>query len=447
MWRSVVPLVPREQSNLKAVTMRESLSASSSRHHQQTACGRLERGSRFGLAVGRRLAIGAFLCSLLCGGLAPISSASARVARRGVGMSVDASSQAVTVHIRGTRGARCTLTVSAQKHATTFAPITLNARGRGTVHWPVPEAAPSGRWTFSVVCVKGHRARRAKAGITLVNRGPGTGGLVQNQNEGGGKGGGGQSCAPIAVPAGGGQVCFTGDPFATYQHGTDVGQCTWYAAGRRPDLDGITTGNASEWLAEAKGKVPEGTVPVAGAIAVNTTADGGVGHVAYVDEVKNGGATLVLDEANLKNDEKVYLGIETPASEFSGYIYGGPAGNGPGSTSTPAPSPAPEPSPAPAPAPPPTHGETSGPGPVHTWTDYSNAGGNEGPSIPDNTTVQIACRVTGFAVEDGNTWWYRIASSPWEGNYYASADAFYNNGSTSGSLKGTPFVDESVPVC
>ncbi len=87
----------------------------------------------------------------------------------------------------------------------------------------------------------------------------------------------------------------------------------------------------------------------------------------------------------------------------------------------------------------PTYAETSG-SVVHTWTDYSDAGGTEGPSIPSNDTVQIACKVTGFPVEDGNTWWYRIASSPWNGVYYASADAFYNNGETSGSLIGTPFV-------
>ena len=56
-------------------------------------------------------------------------------------------------------------------------------------------------------------------------------------------------------------------------------------------------------------------------------------------------------------------------------------------------------------------------------------------------------KVQGFAVADGDTWWYRIASSPWNGAYYASADAFYNNGRTSGSLHGTPFVDNAVPNC
>jgi len=98
------------------------------------------------------------------------------------------------------------------------------------------------------------------------------------------------------------------------------------------------------------------------------------------------------------------------------------------------------------PAPPPTYAETVG-GPTHTWTNFSNAGGAEGPLIPTGTTVQIACKVTGFRVADGNTWWYRIASSPWNGTYYASADAFYNNGRTSGSLVGTPFVDPAVRNC
>lgn len=105
--------------------------------------------------------------------------------------------------------------------------------------------------------------------------------------------------------------------------------------------------------------------------------------------------------------------------------------------------PAPEPTPSPSPA---TWSETTG-GVTHTWTNYTNAGGYGGPSVPPNDTVQIACKLTGFRVADGNTWWYRIASSPWNGEYYASADAFYNNGETSGSLLGTPFVDPSVGNC
>ena len=93
-----------------------------------------------------------------------------------------------------------------------------------------------------------------------------------------------------------------------------------------------------------------------------------------------------------------------------------------------------------------TYPETTG-SVVHTWTDYADAGGTEGPEIPSNDTVRVSCKISGFATEDGNTWWYRIASSPWDNAYYGSADAFYNNGATSGSLIDTPFVDSNVPSC
>jgi hypothetical protein len=93
-----------------------------------------------------------------------------------------------------------------------------------------------------------------------------------------------------------------------------------------------------------------------------------------------------------------------------------------------------------------TWNETVG-GVTHTWTDYANAGGTEGPSIPTGQTVAVACAVQGFQVADGDTWWYRIASPPWSSAFYASADAFYNNGQTTGSLLGTPFVDPAVAQC
>ena len=93
-----------------------------------------------------------------------------------------------------------------------------------------------------------------------------------------------------------------------------------------------------------------------------------------------------------------------------------------------------------------THSETTG-GVSNTWTNYLNAGGSAGPQIGANQTVQIACKLPGFQVADGNTWWYQVASSPWNYAYYVSADPFYNNGATSGSLHGTPFVDPSVPNC
>ena len=104
------------------------------------------------------------------------------------------------------------------------------------------------------------------------------------------------------------------------------------------------------------------------------------------------------------------------------------------------------PPPPPVAVPAPTYAETTG-GAANTWTNYTNAGGSQGPTIPGFTTVQIACKTGGFRVADGNTWWYRIASSPWNNQYFVSADAFYNNGATSGSLHGTPYVDPAVPDC
>jgi len=37
-------------------------------------------------------------------------------------------------------------------------------------------------------------------------------------------------------------------------------------------------------------------------------------------------------------------------------------------------------------------------------------------------------------MQDGNIWWYRITLLPWSNNFYASADAFWNNGTTSGKF-------------
>jgi hypothetical protein len=114
----------------------------------------------------------------------------------------------------------------------------------------------------------------------------------------------------------------------------------------------------------------------------------------------------------------------------------------------PSPSPAASSQPSSTPAVVPTYSETAGVnGAKHTWSNYLNAGGQEGPVVAAGQTIMIACKLSGFKVADGNTWWYRIASQPWSSQYYVSADAFYNNGNTTGSLKGTPFMDPQVPNC
>lgn len=94
-----------------------------------------------------------------------------------------------------------------------------------------------------------------------------------------------------------------------------------------------------------------------------------------------------------------------------------------------------------------TVAETAGSAGSGTFTNYTNAGGTLGQRVAAYQTVQVSCRRTGWSAPDGDNWWYLIASSPWSNAFYAPADNFYNNGQTSGSLSGTPFVDTHVPLC
>ena len=59
----------------------------------------------------------------------------------------------------------------------------------------------------------------------------------------------------------------------------------------------------------------------------------------------------------------------------------------------------------------------------------------------------MSCRVRGFVVKDGDPWWYRLASPPWNGHYYATSDVFYNTPNTSGNPINGVTVDTRVPVC
>ncbi len=214
--------------------------------------------------------------------------------------------------------------------------------------------------------------------------------------------------------------------------------------------------NANNWGPDAarRGYIVNGS-PAVGSVAWSNA--GTFGHVAYVVGV--GGGNVTIEEYNHYYNG-TYDKRTVAASAFTGYIHFKDIPSEPPPPPPPPPTPTPTPTPTaiptptppttptspPTPPPAPTHAETTG-GVTHTWTNYTNAGGSEGPSVTSNATIQIACRIVGFRVADGDTWWYRIASSPWNNAYYASADAFYNNGQTSGSLLGTPFVDEAVPSC
>jgi hypothetical protein len=270
-------------------------------------------------------------------------------------------------------------------------------------------------------------------------------------------------------------------------------ECTSFVAWALASRNGFNMpfyDNAVNWgaRARARGIAVNGT-PARGSVAWSST----MGHVAYVQDV-NGGS-VYIEEYNIHLNG-TYDARWVPASAFTGYIHFKDLSAAapppvtpppvtpppvtpppvtpppvttvvtvttPATTTTPPPATTttppttttttpptttttPPPVQPPPVQPPPAVAETTG-GVTHTWTNWTNAGGSEGPTIGSNATVQIACRLTGWTAPDGNNWWYRIAQSPWNGQYYASADAFYNNGATSGSLHGTPFVDLNVPSC
>lgn len=88
-----------------------------------------------------------------------------------------------------------------------------------------------------------------------------------------------------------------GNDFACGPHDNDqdrYGNCTWYARYRRPEVDGICTGNAAHWYNQAQnGGLPVGKFPVVRSIAVFnwwTLVNGvnrNLGHVAYVERVNS----------------------------------------------------------------------------------------------------------------------------------------------------------------
>jgi surface antigen len=117
------------------------------------------------------------------------------------------------------------------------------------------------------------------------------------------------------------------------------GECTWYAKQRRPDIPwfGGGNGNALNWARSAQAAgIPVGSTPVPGAIAVFQPYQYGAyapyGHVAYVESVN--GSKMTISEYNVVG---YHQGPSRRTIGWSGvrFIYGGPAGNGPGSPPAP----------------------------------------------------------------------------------------------------------------
>jgi hypothetical protein len=244
-------------------------------------------------------------------------------------VTVRPSKDRIVVSVKTRAAATCGLTVRRKTKSATFPKVKTNKKHRVSFGWAVPADAPSGTWTFTTKCTTRGKSVTVRKTALIVTKGTGKGGLADSGSFKPVEGGlGGKGIGPCAYPGAPDQngkcVSFPGNPFNNYEGGTDIGQCTWYAAGRRPDVWGIATGNAKDWLTQTRGKLPQGSTPAVGAIAVRTA--GLYGHVAIVVAVN--GSSVLVDDANYYNDVTVRYRHTVPAGYFQGYIYGGAANGG-----------------------------------------------------------------------------------------------------------------------
>jgi hypothetical protein len=82
----------------------------------------------------------------------------------------------------------------------------------------------------------------------------------------------------------------------------------------------------------------------------------------------------------------------------------------------------------------------------NTFTNYHNASG-AGASVASGQYVGVSCKVFDSTIASVNPdgYWYRLADSPWNGNYYAPANTFMNGDPWNGPY--THNTDFNVPDC
>jgi len=120
-----------------------------------------------------------------------------------------------------------------------------------------------------------------------------------------------------------------GNDFQCGPHSKGNGNCTWYARYKRPEVDGICTGNASQWYDQAKnGGLGVGQTPVVGSIAAFSSwmiVDGvnqNVGHVAYVESINTNGSFNVSEMGwNTWDCVHYSTWIKTSLGGLLGFIY------------------------------------------------------------------------------------------------------------------------------
>lgn len=248
--------------------------------------------------------------------------------------------QVVTISARSRRGATCAHRVRAGKRSVAMPKAKTDKRGRITWQWMIVSTSPSGKWVFKVRCTKHKSTGSDSVQALIITSDPKANGPIGDPKS---------VRVPRGQPAGKGSLSC--GPFTSA-----VTQCTCWAYSKRRDVydlavrKGVPAGgqrapfgrdfwvwDGGQWLVNAKrAGIPTGSRPVAGALAVwGTPNSASWGHVAYVEQVQS--LTQVrISECNYDNRGSCRTTWQNPQrSGFQGYVYGGPAGNGPGTNPTP----------------------------------------------------------------------------------------------------------------
>jgi len=244
--------------------------------------------------------------------------------------------QMISVVAETSPSAKCLATVEVKATKTRLMSLVADRSGRVGWRWLILPSSPSGTWHMVVSCHKGKRHARGTTSVLVVTRSKYRKGKIGDPTS---------LRAVFGEPAGkGGGVC---GPF-------EPGQCTCLAYRKRPDVyntavaHGVPVGgtraagpdfyvwDGEQWLVNAqRAGMPTGSQPVAGALVVwGVPNSAAYGHVAYVEAATSPTHVLVA-ECNYDFEGHCRTIWENPqaAPHLQGYVYGGPAGNGPAGSS------------------------------------------------------------------------------------------------------------------